>query len=182
MRRAYEGIRPRDGYISTPVSGLGVSLQFTIGGASMMGRYIIGSMCIISICVAAPSACSMLDRVDTTIKCLGTANNQLMTANAQLSLANRRLAEMQSQITEANRQLVTANRRLDTTQENVAAANSKIDKTNEGLAQTINELGETKTALTQTNSKMGEVNTRLSVIDQVIQKIPILGRPAVSQR
>jgi len=134
-----------------------------------MGRCIIGALCVAAVFIAAPTACSMLGRVDTTIERLGTANNQLIAANAHLSMANRQLADMQSQLTECNRQLVSANQRLDATQANVTAANSKIDKTNEGLAQTINQLGETNTALTQTNAK-------LRVIDQVIQKIPLLRR------
>ncbi len=137
-----------------------------------MGRYMIFGMCVIGMCIASPAGCSMLGRVDATLERLGAANDHLTTANAQLGMANHQLAEMQSQLTEANRQLVAANKRLDATQENVTAANRKIDKTNEGLAQTLAQLGETNKVLSQTNEK-------LNVIDQVIQKFPLLSpRPS----
>ena len=84
--------RPRDGWISTPVSGLEVSLPFTIGG-SMMGRYIIGFDVRYfnnASRLRLPARCSTGWIRPSSAS--ATANNQLMTANAQLSMANRRLA------------------------------------------------------------------------------------------
>jgi septal ring factor EnvC (AmiA/AmiB activator) len=132
-----------------------------------MGRWVIVATCGLVMCVAGSSGVSILARVDTTLDHLGIANNQLMTANTQLGRANQQLAEMKSRLTEVNQQLLATNHRLHATQAQVGIANAKIDKTNAGLAQTIAQLAETKDALAKTNGN-------LDVIEQAIQKIPLL--------
>ena len=119
-----------------------------------MTRFVGVALCVIAMCFAALSGRSMLERIDTTINHLGTANEQLQIANTQLTLANQRLADMQSQLGEANQ-------RLDATEGHVKMANV--------------QLREALTALTQTNAKMSAMNAKLGFIDNVVGKIPLLG-------
>jgi septal ring factor EnvC (AmiA/AmiB activator) len=118
-----------------------------------MTRFAGGAVCVAAMCVATLSGRSMLERIDTTISHLGTANEQLQIANTQLTLANQRLADMQSQLGEANL-------RLDATEGHVKTANVQL---REALA-----------ALTQTNAKMSAMNAKLGFIDHVVGKIPLL--------
>jgi septal ring factor EnvC (AmiA/AmiB activator) len=167
MRRVFRVIRLLEEFFFDQVSE--AILERSKLGIISMSRCLIGAVCLGALGFAAPTAYSILRRVDTTIEHLSMANKHLMTANTQLSMANRQLADMYTQLGEANRQLVAANRKLDVTQVSVTLANSKIDKTNEGLVQTINELGETNKSLAKTNAK-------LSMFDNVFQKISLLNR------
>ncbi len=142
-----------------------------------MRRYsIIGLFSLI-----ATTGCSMVDRADNAIGQLTTANSQIMTANQQLE-------KMQTELTETRQQLLAMAQKLDQANQNIALTNSKFDKTNDALAGTIGGLTETNSKLNQTvtgltdtnrnlsrtNVKFDEANSRLSVIDQAIQKIPLI--------
>jgi hypothetical protein len=152
MLRLRASASPKLGAIREPVSPFDDGDQEKRRTA--MGRIIGGAACVMAMCVATFSGRSILERIDTTISHLGTANQQLRIANTQLALANQRLAEMQVQIGEANQ-------RLDATEGHVKTANV--------------QLREAMTALGQTNAKMSAMNAKLGFIDRVVGKIPLLG-------
>jgi hypothetical protein len=56
----------------------------------------------------------------------------------------------------------------------IAKVNAKLDSTSNGLTQAVSERDGTQNSVARTNTTMSQVSARLGVIDQAIQKIPLL--------
>jgi peptidoglycan hydrolase CwlO-like protein len=105
----------------------------------MSGRLIVMRW-VSAACIVVPSGYLILDRVDTAIGHLGSANQQLMSANAHLEMTNQKLGDMQRQLNQTNQQLVATNLRLDETQTHLMKTNDKL-KIVDGVIQKFSFLG-----------------------------------------
>jgi peptidoglycan hydrolase CwlO-like protein len=77
-------------------------------------------------CIAVPVGGLILNRVDRAIGHIASANQQLITANAQLSTTNNQLLSMQHQLNLTNGQLLATNAKLAETQVQLTQTNTKL--------------------------------------------------------
>jgi peptidoglycan hydrolase CwlO-like protein len=91
-----------------------------------MTKTSIGIVCGLAASVVVPLGCLVLNRVDTAIGHLGSANQQLITANTHLETTNVQLINMQRQLKQTIQQLLATNARLDETQAQLAQTNTKL--------------------------------------------------------
>ncbi len=137
--------------------------------------------------------CSMIERADTAMKLLGTANERLAEANkrieradANLAVATQKLDSVQARLDQTNREIAQANGNLDRAVSGIDAtnrmlahadgtigeANAKIDSTNKNLARASTGIDSTNKNLIRANGEIGEANKKLGVVDRAIQKVP----------
>jgi peptidoglycan hydrolase CwlO-like protein len=81
---------------------------------------------VLMACIVVPVGGLILNRVDTAIGHIASANQQLITANAQLSTTNNQLLCMQHQLNQTNGQLLATNIKLAETQAQLAQTNTKL--------------------------------------------------------
>jgi methyl-accepting chemotaxis protein len=142
--------------------------------SALMSRVVIPALAIVML-----SGCSIIDRVDTTIAELGTANHLLFQTNNQVGTVSKQMGETQALIAESNRLVVESTQQVALSIKNVAQSNAKMDVSTANMAKSIasmeltNEnMTKTLAAMAETNKNVARSNELMTEMIKTMQRIP----------